>query len=47
MLTIASAFVWSQLHEVGAGTGKCLVVVDETEMGTGLLAIFSSAWVGS
>lgn len=30
MLTVASAFVGAKLHEVRAGTGKRLIVVNET-----------------
>lgn len=47
MLTITSAFVGAQLHEVRAGTRKCLIVVDETQMRAGLLAVFSRTGVGS
>lgn len=47
MLTITSVFVGAQLHEVRAGTRKCLIVVDETQMRAGLLAVFSRTGVGS
>lgn len=47
MLTVASAFVRAQLHEVRAGTRKCLIVVDETQVRAGLLAVYSRTWVRS
>ena len=47
MLTIASAFVRAQLHEVRAGARERLIVVDETQMRTGLFAVFSCTWVWS
>lgn len=47
MLTVASAFVGAQFHEMRAGARKGLIVVNETEMRAGLLAIDSRTWVWS
>ncbi len=44
-LTVASAFVRAQLHEVRARTRESLIVVDETQMRAGLFAVFSRTWV--
>lgn len=47
VLTVAGAPVGSELHQVRASAREGLVVVDEAEMGAGLLAVFSRTWVGS
>lgn len=46
LLTVTRASVGAELHEVRAGTRERLIVVDEAEMGAGLLAVFSCAGVG-
>lgn len=45
--TIAGVFVRLQLHEVGAGAGERLVVVDEAEVRARALPAISSAGVWS
>lgn len=47
VLTVAGAPVGSELHQVRTSTREGLVVVDEAEMGAGLLAVFSRTRVGS
>lgn len=46
-LTVARAPVRSELHQVRTSAREGLVVVDEAEMGAGLLAVFSCTRVGS
>lgn len=47
MFTIAGVFVGSQLHEMRAGTGEGLVVVDQTQVRTGTHAIVSCTRIRS
>lgn len=47
ILTVAGTFVRAQFHEVRTGTGERLVVVDETQVRTGIFAVFSCTWVWS
>ena len=45
--TEAGLFVRLELHEVRAGAGEGLVVVDEAQVSAGPSATISSAWVWS
>lgn len=45
--TVAGVLVLLELHEVGAGTGERLVVVDEAQVRAGPSATVSSTRVGS
>lgn len=47
VFTVAGVFVCSQLHEVRAGTGEGLVVVDQTQVRTGTHAIVSCTRIRS
>lgn len=46
-LTFAGAFVRLKLHEVGAGTGKGLVEINQAEVGARAFTITGHAWVRS
>lgn len=47
LLTVAGVPVRPKLHEVGAGTGECLVVVDQAEVRAGAFAAVSCTGVWS
>lgn len=46
-LTFAGAFVRLKLHEVGAGTGKGLVEINEAEVGARVSIVTGYTWVRS